>query len=51
MNRQSEADTPWVLQDTRIRNWLVRPWVKGFKAHQIIHSVWPYIDIPAQTAK
>ncbi|WP_395823109.1 ABC transporter substrate-binding protein [Collimonas sp.] len=45
MNRQVEADTPWVLHTARIRNWLVRPWVKGFKKHPILHSDWQYVDV------
>ncbi|MDB5766086.1 MAG: hbpA2 [Collimonas fungivorans] len=45
MNRQFEADTAWVLNTTRIRSWLVRPWVKGFKKHPILHAEWPYIDV------
>ena len=45
MNRQMEADTPWVLNTTRIRSWLVRPWIKGFKKHPIMHANWQYIDI------
>ena len=45
MNRQVEADTAWVLNTTRIRSWLVRPWVKGFKKHPILHAEWPYIDV------
>jgi ABC-type transport system substrate-binding protein len=45
MNRQEEADTAWVLQTSRIRNWLVRPWIKGFKRHPIIQSDWQYLDV------
>lgn len=45
MSRQIEADTAWVLNTTRIRSWLVRPWIKGFKKHPILHSDWQYIDI------
>ncbi len=45
MNRQFEADTAWALNTTRIRNWLVRPWVKGFKKHPILHAEWQYIDV------
>jgi ABC-type transport system substrate-binding protein len=45
LNRQQEADTPWVLQSSRIRNWLVRPWVKGFKRHPILQSDWQYLDV------
>lgn len=45
MSRQIEADTPWVLHDTRIRNWLVRPWVKGLKIHPILNTSWQYVDV------
>ncbi|MES2073735.1 MAG: ABC transporter substrate-binding protein [Pseudomonadota bacterium] len=45
MNRQMEADTPWVMHTTRIRSWLIRPWVKGYKKHPILHSDWAYLDV------
>jgi len=45
MNRQMEADTPWVLNLSRVRNWVVRPWVKGFKKHPILNADWQYLDI------
>lgn len=45
MNRQMEADTAWSLHVSRVRNWLVRPWVQGFKKHPILQSDWQYIDI------
>ncbi len=45
MNRQMEADTPWSLHTGRIRNWLYRPWVKGFKKHPVLHSTWQFMDI------
>ena len=45
MNRQMEADTAWTLHVSRVRNWLIRPWVKGFKKHPIMPSDWQYIDI------
>lgn len=45
MNRQMEADTAWALHTSRIRNWLVRPWVKGFKKHPIFHPDWQYLDV------
>ena len=45
MNRQMEADTPWALHSTRVRYWLVRPWVKGFKKHPILQSDWKYLDV------
>ena len=45
MSRQMEADTAWSLHVSRVRNWLVRPWVLGFKKHPIMQSDWQYIDI------
>jgi ABC-type transport system substrate-binding protein len=45
MNRQQEADTAWVIQSTRLRNWLSRPWLKGFKRHPILQSDWQYLDV------
>jgi ABC-type transport system substrate-binding protein len=45
MSRQIEADTAWFLHVTRIRNWLVRPWVKGFKKHPILHGDWQFLDV------
>ncbi len=45
MSRQMEADTAWSLHVSRVRNWLVRPWVKGFKKHPILSADWQYLDI------
>jgi ABC-type transport system substrate-binding protein len=45
MNRQIEADTPWIMHTIRIRSWLARPWIIGFKKHPILHSNWAYIDV------
>ncbi|CAN5408103.1 ABC transporter substrate-binding protein [soil metagenome] len=45
MNRQMEADTAWALHTSRVRNWLVRPWVKGFKKHPIMSADWQYLDL------
>ncbi|HEX2531777.1 MAG TPA: ABC transporter substrate-binding protein, partial [Burkholderiaceae bacterium] len=45
MSRQMEADTAWVLTVAKVRNWLSRPWVKGFKRHPVLHSDWQYIDV------
>lgn len=44
MSRQFEADTPWALHISRYRNWLLRPWVKGFKKHPILQADWQYLD-------
>ena len=45
MSRQMEADTAWSLHTTRMRSWLVRPWVMGFKKHPIMQSDWQYVDV------
>jgi len=45
MSRQMEADTAWALHSTRFRNWLVRPWVKGFKKHPFLQSDWQFVDV------
>ncbi|GAA4013297.1 ABC transporter substrate-binding protein [Actimicrobium antarcticum] len=50
MNRQMEADTAWVLQVLRIRNWVSRPWVQGFKKHPLIHAGWEYLDVDKRMA-
>ncbi|MFZ6875188.1 ABC transporter substrate-binding protein [Undibacterium sp. Di27W] len=45
MNRQVEADTPWIMHTSRIRSWLYRPWIIGYKKHPIMHSDWAFIDV------
>jgi ABC-type transport system substrate-binding protein len=45
MERQMEADTVHSLELWRIRNWLVQPWVKGYKTHPILHGDWKYLDL------
>jgi ABC-type transport system substrate-binding protein len=45
MQRILEADTAQVVEMWRYRNWLVHPWVKGFKKHPILNSDWQYVDI------
>ncbi|MGZ3236404.1 MAG: ABC transporter substrate-binding protein, partial [Burkholderiaceae bacterium] len=45
MNRQMEADTAWVLGVVKVRNWVARPWVKGFKKHPILQADWQYLDV------
>jgi ABC-type transport system substrate-binding protein len=51
MSRQMEVDGAWSLQLSRERRWLIRPWVKGFKRHPILHAEWQYMDIqPPQGA-
>ncbi|HAV16272.1 MAG TPA: heme-binding protein, partial [Acinetobacter nosocomialis] len=45
LSRQIEADNPWIIHVTRIRNWLIRPQVQGFKPHPMINTSWQYLDI------
>ncbi len=45
MTRQLEADTARVLEMWRYRNWVVQPWVKGFKKHPMLHADWLYLDV------
>jgi ABC-type transport system substrate-binding protein len=45
MNRQMEADTAWVLNSVKVRNWVTRPWVQGFKKHPILLGDWQYLDV------
>ncbi|AXI01893.1 ABC transporter substrate-binding protein [Aquirhabdus parva] len=45
MNRQLEADSVWSVGVSPVRNWLIRPWVKGFKKHPILRADWQYLDI------
>ena len=45
MARQMEADTVHTLQLWRLRNWLIQPWVQGYKTHPILHGDWMYLDI------
>lgn len=51
MSRQIEADNPLILQDTRIRNWVIQSYVQGFKAHPIMNSNWQYLDIASPRQK
>lgn len=51
MSRQIEADNPLILQDTRIRNWVIQSHVQGFKAHPVMNSNWQYLDIASPRQK
>ncbi|MCS6762743.1 MAG: ABC transporter substrate-binding protein [Candidatus Protistobacter heckmanni] len=51
MNLRMEADTVWRLHVTRVRNWLIRPWVQGFKKHPFLHADWKYLDIDVSKQK
>jgi ABC-type transport system substrate-binding protein len=45
MSRQMEVDGAWSLQDTQMRNALLRPWVRGYKAHPILQAPWQNMDL------
>jgi ABC-type transport system substrate-binding protein len=44
MTRIMETDTVWLLTDSRYRNVLMQPRVKGFTKHPVMHAEWLYID-------
>jgi oligopeptide transport system substrate-binding protein len=45
MQKQFEADTPWVPGVTRMRNQMIYPWVLGYKRHPVMLANWMYYDI------
>src|SRR5687767_8307738 len=45
MARIMETDTVWLLADSRYRNVLLQPRVKGFKKHPVLHQEWLHIDL------
>ena len=45
MQKQFEADTPWVLGVTRYRNQLINPWIVGYKKHPVLLAEWLYYDV------
>ena len=45
MSRQMEVDGAWSLQDTRVRNYMFRPWVRGYKKHPILAAEYQNMDI------
>jgi ABC-type transport system substrate-binding protein len=45
MTRIMETDTVWLLTDSRYRNVLLQPRVKGFAKHPVMHQEWLYIDL------
>ncbi len=48
MARQMEADTAWLLTDSRYRNVLLHPYVAGYKKSAVNVSEWMYMDIDKQ---
>ncbi|HJS76300.1 MAG TPA: ABC transporter substrate-binding protein [Burkholderiales bacterium] len=45
MARIMEVDTVWLLTDSRYRNVLMQPHVRGFTKHPVLHAEWLYIDL------
>ncbi|TAG80455.1 MAG: heme-binding protein [Betaproteobacteria bacterium] len=45
MQKQFEADTPWAMGVTRLRNQAIYPWVLGYKKHPVLLAEWMYMDI------
>lgn len=45
MTQQMEADSVFGTHVSRVRNWLVEPWIKGFKEHPFLSNEWAYVDI------
>jgi peptide/nickel transport system substrate-binding protein len=51
MARLMEADTVWILADSRYRNTLQQPRVIGFRKHPVLHAEWLYMDLDAVPGK
>jgi oligopeptide transport system substrate-binding protein len=51
MARRMEADTPWILNDSRVRNMLMQPRVIGYKRHPALHQEWMYLDLDSSARK
>jgi ABC-type transport system substrate-binding protein len=45
MSRQMEVDGAQILHVSRMRNELIRPWIKGFKKHPILQADFQYLDV------
>ncbi len=45
MARLMEVHAVWVLADSRYRNVLLQPHVKGFRKHPVLHQEWLYLDL------
>ncbi len=50
MARQMEADTAWMLADSRYRNVLLQPYVVGYRKHPVLHAEWLNIDLDPKPA-
>jgi ABC-type transport system substrate-binding protein len=51
MARRMEADTAWILNDSRVRNTLMQPRVIGYKRHPALHQEWMYLDLDSSAGK
>ena len=51
MARKMEADTVWIMNDSRVRNMLMQPQVIGFKRHPALHHEWMYLDLDSSAGK
>jgi ABC-type transport system substrate-binding protein len=45
MARQLEVDGAQRLEVSRLRNELIRPWIKGYKTHPILQADFQYLDV------
>ena len=45
MSRQMEADTVWLVTDSRFRNMLLQPYVVGYKKSPVNSNEWMYMDL------
>jgi oligopeptide transport system substrate-binding protein len=51
MARIVEADSVWILADSRIRNVLLQPYVAGYRKHPVLHAEWLYLDLDERPAR
>jgi oligopeptide transport system substrate-binding protein len=51
MARRMEADTAWIMNDSRVRNMLMQPRVIGYKRHPALHQEWMYLDLDPSAGK
>ena len=51
MARQIEADSVWLVTDSRYRNVLVHPYVVGYKKHPVFAHEFLYMDMDARDTK
>ncbi len=51
MGRKMEADTAWIMNDSRVRNMLMQPRVIGYKRHPALHQEWMYLDLDSSAGK